>query len=164
MLRCELASELTFGFLIHTVARLHGKNFDRSARCLLGLSRAQCRVLFHLSRNKGINQTTLADLLDIEPITLVRLLDRMEAAGWVERRTCPTDRRAKQLFLAAKTYPVLKRITLLAAKLDQEVTVCLSEQQLAALMDMLTRLHEKLPVASPPATAPAPQLHDESAC
>src|SRR3546814_11223597 len=63
----------------------------------LGLTRSQWSVLAHLARNEGINQAALAETLEIEPITLVRLLDRLEAAEWVERQPDPNDRRARLL-------------------------------------------------------------------
>ena len=76
----------------------------------LGLTRAQCRTLGYLARNEGINQAGLADILEIRPMTLVRQIDRMEEAGWIERRPDPADRRARRLFLTDKARPVLGRI------------------------------------------------------
>ena len=73
--------ERSFGFLVHDVARLFGRRFDRNGR-RLGLTRAQCRTLGYLARNEGINQAGLADLLEIRPMTLVRQIDRMQEAGW----------------------------------------------------------------------------------
>jgi MarR family transcriptional regulator for hemolysin len=89
--------ERSFGFLLHDIARLMRKIFDQRARSL-GLSRAQWQLLVHLSRHEGINQSGLAEILEIENITLGRLVDRMEEAGWVERRADPGDRRARLLF------------------------------------------------------------------
>ena len=74
-----------FGFLLHDIARLLRKRFDQRA-ATLGLSRAQWQVLAHLHRHEGINQSGLADILEIQGVTLGRLVDRLEAAGWVERR------------------------------------------------------------------------------
>ena len=85
----------SFGFLLHDVSRLLRTSFDRHARTI-GLTRAQWRVLAHLSRNEGIKQVGLADILEIQPITLARLLDRLGADGWVERRPDPSDRRVKR--------------------------------------------------------------------
>src|SRR5258708_5834903 len=86
----------SFGFLVHDVARLYGRRFDRNGR-RLELTRAQCRTLGYLARNEGINQAGLADLLEIRPMTLVRQIDRMQEAGWIERRPDPADRRARSL-------------------------------------------------------------------
>src|SRR5689334_8600395 len=95
----------SFGFLLHDIARLLRKRFDQRARGL-GLTRAQWQVLAHLARHEGINQTGLAEILEIAAITLGRLIDRMEEAGWVERRPHPGDRRARLLYMAAKARPV----------------------------------------------------------
>src|SRR5258705_12803842 len=88
MTRHELDS--SFGFLLHDIARLMRKRFDQRARSL-NLTRAQWQVLAHLARHEGINQAGLAEILEIEPITLGRLIDRMAEAGWARRRSHPSD-------------------------------------------------------------------------
>src|SRR3546814_17953597 len=100
--------ERSFGFLFHDCARLTRREFERRARAI-GLTRAQWAAIAHLRRNEGCNQSTLADLLDVEPITLARLLDRMETAGWVRRQADPKDRRARPVFLTGKATPPLDR-------------------------------------------------------
>src|SRR5260370_74570 len=85
--------ERSFGFLLHDIARLMRKKFDQRARGL-GLSRAQWQLLLHLSRHEGINQSRLAEILEIENITLPRLVDRMEEACWRERPPRPSRRHA----------------------------------------------------------------------
>ncbi|MFO1067016.1 MAG: MarR family transcriptional regulator [Geminicoccaceae bacterium] len=100
---------VSLGVLIADVSRLLRRDFDRRVRHL-GLSQAQWRVLARLSRHEGINQATLADLLDIQPITLTRLLDRMQAAGWLERRPDSRDRRAVCLHLMPKAQPLLEEL------------------------------------------------------
>jgi DNA-binding MarR family transcriptional regulator len=99
----------SLGFLVHDIARLLRRNFDRRVQSL-GLTQAQWRAIVHLSRNQGMNHTALAESLEIQPITLTRLIDRMEAAGWVERRRHPSDRRAMQLYLTARARPILKKM------------------------------------------------------
>ena len=99
----------SFGFLVNDVARLYGRRFSHNGS-RLGLTREQCRTLGYLARNEGINQAGLADLLEIRPMTLVRQIDRMEDAGWIERRPDPADRRARRLYLTAKARPILGRI------------------------------------------------------
>ncbi|HEX6012301.1 MAG TPA: MarR family transcriptional regulator, partial [Geminicoccaceae bacterium] len=91
----------TLGFLLSDAARLFRRRFDQKARPF-GLTRAQWQVLARLARHEGINQAGLADLLDLEPITLCRQIDRMEEGGWVTRRPDPGDRRARLLFLTDK--------------------------------------------------------------
>ena len=75
--------ERNFGFLLHDVARLMRKRFEQNARGGLRLTRSQCSVLAHLSRHEGIQQGGLAEILEVEPITLTRILDRLEEAALV---------------------------------------------------------------------------------
>ena len=103
----------TLGFLLHDAARLLRKRFDQKARHL-GLTRAQWQVLAHVARNEGLHQGALAEILELEPITLVRLIDRLEAAGMVERRAHATDRRLKLLHLTDKARPVLETMRALS--------------------------------------------------
>jgi MarR family transcriptional regulator, transcriptional regulator for hemolysin len=96
----------SLGFLINDLSHIMRKRFDRRAR-ELGLTRAQWRVLSRLRYRQGINQSTLAEMLEIEPITLARHIDRLEEKGWVERRADPNDRRAWLLYLEDSVQPVL---------------------------------------------------------
>lgn len=114
-------SEPTLGFLVHDVARLLRKRLEQRARATgIGLSRAQWQVLAHIARCEGIHQAGLAAILDIEPITLVRLLDRLEGMGFVERRLDPKDRRQRNLFLTEHAAPELERIRALGAEVREE--------------------------------------------
>jgi len=135
--------ERSFGFLVNDVARLFGRRFDHNGR-RLGLTRAQCRTLGYLARNEGINQAGLADLLEIRPMTLVRQIDRMEDAGWIERRPDPADRRARRLFLTAKARPVLGRIWAVANETRDEALAGLAPDESDVLIDLLLRVHESL--------------------
>ncbi|HWD56712.1 MAG TPA: MarR family transcriptional regulator [Stellaceae bacterium] len=130
----------SFGFLVHDVARLYGRRFDRNGR-RLGLTRAQCRTMGYLARNEGINQAGLADLLEIRPMTLVRQIDRMQEAGWIERRPDPTDRRARRLFLTDKARPVLGRIWDVATETQDQVLAALTPDQAEQLIELLRRVH-----------------------
>ncbi|SRR6266436_402652 len=85
-------------FLLYGVARLLRRHFDSKARGLR-LSRTQCQALLYLHRNEGINQTCLAQLLDVKAITLVRLIDKLQSMGLIERHTDPSDRRVWRLNL-----------------------------------------------------------------
>jgi MarR family transcriptional regulator for hemolysin len=135
--------ERSFGFLLHDIARLLRKKFDQRARGL-GLSRAQWQVLVHLSRHEGINQSGLADILEIENITLGRLIDRMEEAGWVERRPDPDDRRARLLYTTPKVAPVMERMRELAEATRNEALAGLSAPQRDALVDTLIQVRGNL--------------------
>jgi len=144
-----LEFDRSFGFLVNDVARLFGRRFDHNGR-RLGLTRAQCRTLGYLARNEGINQAGMADLLEIRPMTLVRQIDRMEEAGWIERRPDPTDRRARRLFLTAKARPILGRIWNVANETRDEALALLSAGEADILIDLLHRVHatmsERVPV------------------
>ena len=152
--------ERSFGFLVHDVARLFGRRFDHNGR-RLGLTRAQCRTLGYLARNEGINQAGMADLLEIRPMTLVRQIDRMEEAGWIERRPDPADRRARRLFLTAKARPILGRIWNVANETRDQALALLSPGEAETMIDLLDRVHttlsERVPLgASRPAVLASP--------
>jgi MarR family transcriptional regulator for hemolysin len=87
------------------VARLLKTYADQRAR-QFGISRAQWAVLIRIDRNEGLKQTELADMLDLQPITLTRLLDKLSDSGLIERRPDPGDRRAKRLFLTPAARPI----------------------------------------------------------
>src|ERR1700733_11028221 len=139
------AWERSMGFLLHDVARLMRKRFEQHARANhLGLTRSQASVLGRLSRQEGINQVTLAQQMEIEPITLVRLLDRLQAAGLVERRPDPSDRRARVLFLTPAARPLLERIWTLAAVVREEAMAGLSEPERDRLIELLLKIKSNL--------------------
>src|SRR5437588_13105689 len=94
----------TLGFLLHDVARLLRRRFEQNARGS-GLTRSQWQVLAYLAKNEGINQSGLADLLEIEPITLCRIVDRLQALGLVERHPHPSDRPAWLLHITPAARP-----------------------------------------------------------
>jgi MarR family transcriptional regulator for hemolysin len=133
------------GSLLNDVSRLIRKKFDQRAKDLQ-LTRAQYYLLAKLSRNEGINQVGLADLLEVEPISTARLVDRMEAGGWVERRADPADRRARRLFLTRKSRPVIDRMRKIANVIYDEALDGLDraarEQLIAALMHARRNLSE----------------------
>jgi MarR family transcriptional regulator for hemolysin len=137
------SSDPTFGFLVHDIARLLRKNFDRRAQ-RVGLTRAQWWVLFHVHRHEGCNQRFLADVLEIEPITLTRLIDRLEGAGWVERRHDAEDRRAWRLFLTDKSNPILERMFALGAETREQAMTGLKPAEREALMTVLTHIRGNL--------------------
>jgi DNA-binding MarR family transcriptional regulator len=140
----------SIGFLINDVARLLRRNFNRRVQSL-GLTQAQWRAIAHLARTEGMTQIALADSLDIQPITLTRLIDRMEAAGWVERRDHPQDRRAVQLFLTPKAQPVLDEMHSRATETIAEAVGGLSAAAQKQITDDL--LHIKRNLVAAEATA-----------
>ncbi|WP_063551473.1 MarR family winged helix-turn-helix transcriptional regulator [Burkholderia territorii] len=101
--------ENRIGYLISDVARLQGRLFDRRAK-RLGLTRAQSRVLAYLTWKGEMNQARLAEWLEITPISLTRLLDRMEACGWIERIANDDDRRAFVIRLTDKSRDIFPQM------------------------------------------------------
>ena len=135
--------EGAFGFLLHDVARLLRRNFNRRVQAL-GLTQAQCRVILHLSRNEGIQQVALAEILEVQPITLVRLLDKLQAAGLVERRRDEKDRRAFCLWLTASAHPLLEQIWTLAAETRAGAVAGLGEAELTRFFATLQTMKDNL--------------------
>jgi DNA-binding MarR family transcriptional regulator len=129
----------SFGFLIHDVSRLLRTNFDRRAQTV-GLTRAQWWVLVHVHRHEASSQRVLADILDIEPITLTRLVDRLEKAGWVERRPDASDRRVWRLYLTEKSYPILDRMYQLGAETREQALTGLPVEQREQLVAILSKI------------------------
>ena len=113
--------------------------FDRKA-AEVGVTRAQWRVLAHLGRGPGQRQVELAERMDIEPITLCRMVDRLEDGGLVERQRDPSDRRAWRLYLTAKAEPLVERLHLLAADLAGEAFAGLDQPTIDALRAALARV------------------------
>ena len=133
----------TFGFLLSDTARLLRRRFDERAR-QHGATRAQWKALLGISRHEGINQGGLADLLEVEPITLCRMIDRMEDSGLVERRRDPRDRRAWQLFLTEKARPILEELRATAAELTDQALRGIGPVQLEQVTLAMHRIRENL--------------------
>src|SRR5690242_12785422 len=102
-----------FGFLLKDVSHRYVLRFEQRARGM-SLTLPQCKALVRLEKNEGASQARLAALADVEPMTMVRILDRMEADGLLERRPDPADRRARCLYLTAKGKALLDQIWRLA--------------------------------------------------
>ena len=141
-------TEQGFGFLLHDIARLLRKRFDQRAR-MLGLSRAQWQVLAHLHRHEGINQRGLAEILEIESVTLGRLVDRLEAAGWVERRADLRDRRAHRLHTTEKVAPVIERMWSLGEVTREEALTGLADPERLQLVEALMKIRGNLSERAP---------------
>jgi DNA-binding MarR family transcriptional regulator len=150
------------GFLLKDVSRLSSRNFERLAgEAGLGLTLAQCKVLIYLQRNQGINQVRLAYLSETDPMTLVRILDRMEQDGWIERRPDPQDRRARRLHLKPAATPVLKQIWSLADRARAQLLGDLSLAEREQLVSLLERVHRNLSALLPGALEPERQCLGE---
>ncbi len=132
-----------FAFLVHDVARLVRTLADQRVRAL-NMTRAQWAVLSRLELCEGLKQSELADNLDIKPITLTRLVDRLCANGLVERRLDSHDRRAKRLYLTPAAKPVVERLGQLGETLMGEVLAGLDERSLEAMLKHLGQAKENL--------------------
>jgi MarR family transcriptional regulator for hemolysin len=133
----------SLGFVLGDASRLIRKRFDLRAR-ELGLTRAQWRVLARLRRREGINQRDLAEILEIENITLTRHIDRLEEKGFVERRRDPADRRAWNLYLNDKVQPVLDRMRELSVITRKEALRGFSDAESEQLIDQLLRIKSNI--------------------
>jgi MarR family transcriptional regulator, transcriptional regulator for hemolysin len=142
-MRTNYDPERSIGYVLFETARLMSKRFDQHARHL-GLTRAQCQVLSRLAVNEGINQAGLAELLELEPISLARLLDRMELTDWIERRADPADRRAHRLYMTEKAKPLFDSILAVAYDVRMEALSGLSEDDRDRLLGMLQHVRANL--------------------
>jgi MarR family transcriptional regulator, transcriptional regulator for hemolysin len=131
------------GFALHDVARLLRTYSDQRAR-ELGTTRAQWAVLSRLQRCEGAKQNELADALDLAPITLGRLIDKLTAAGLVERRDDATDRRANRLYLTEKAAPALKELGALAEDLMGRALAGVDESTIGAMHEGLITMKANL--------------------
>jgi len=130
-------------FLLHGVARLLRVDSDRRAR-LHGMTRAQWGILIWLERQPGISQKELSELLEVEPITVARLIDRLEARGMVERRPDPRDRRIWRLHLLGPARDVLHEIDEQRADMTRIVTAGIDQRAIEITTEALMRMKATL--------------------
>jgi DNA-binding MarR family transcriptional regulator len=141
MLREDLSRN--FGFLLNDVARLLRTTYDRRVKSL-GLTRSQWWVLNHLYRGDGVTQTELAETLEIEKPTLGRLLDRLEAKGWVRREADARDGRAWRVYLTDEVAPAMGELRRLAAELRRDALAGLSAADRERFVDTLLAIKSNL--------------------
>jgi MarR family transcriptional regulator for hemolysin len=130
-------------FLISDVGRLLRTYADQKAR-LQGMTRAQWAVLLRLERREGLKQSDLAEALDIQPITLTRLVDRLCDNGMIERRADPADRRAKRLYLTPAARPLIERIVDRVEELSETVLDGIAPAEIDAMLSKLGLARENL--------------------
>jgi DNA-binding MarR family transcriptional regulator len=135
--------DISFGYLLNDITLLFRKHFDRRA-VKFGLTRAQWRATKMLYHREGLRQTELAEFLEMEPIAVGRVIDRLQAAGFVERRPDPKDRRAWRLYTTAQASGVVDDMERIARQLRRECTAGISYEEMMQAMDVLTRLKENL--------------------
>jgi MarR family transcriptional regulator, transcriptional regulator for hemolysin len=148
--------DINFGFLVSDVARLLREKFNATAQTL-GLTLAQARVLAHLSRNEGISQVALSAILEVQPITLLRQIDRLEKAGLLQRRAHPNDRRMQQLYLTPLSQPRLQKIFDVGSDVHVHVMAGLGAAERDQLITTLAKIRANLsqPSADVDSTTPA---------
>jgi MarR family transcriptional regulator for hemolysin len=133
-------------FLISDVGRLLRTYADQKAR-RFGMTRAQWAVLLRLERREGLKQSDLAEDLDIQPITLTRLVDRLCDNGLIERRADPNDRRAKRLYLTPAARPLLDRIAVHVEELGEIVLGGIAPEHTEQMLANLGQARENLRAA-----------------
>jgi DNA-binding MarR family transcriptional regulator len=109
-----------------------------------GVTALQWRLLAYLARNEGSNQVKLAEFLEVEPITLSRMIDRLADAGMLSRRRDPDDRRAWRLYLEAKSLPLIDELRAASAQLAETAQEGLSEEERKQLSELVERMRQNL--------------------
>jgi DNA-binding MarR family transcriptional regulator len=138
----------TFGFLLKETSRLYVQRFEQRAG-VLGLTLPQCKVLVYLADHEGISQVQLAELTELEPMTLVRTLDSLESHGWLERRNDPADRRARRLYLKAKGKPLMEEIWHLVDLTRREAFSGISRKHADLVIELLEKVRSNFASLEP---------------
>ena len=151
-----VALQLNIGAMLYDVARLMRRRFERRARQTgLPITRQQAHALLHIARNEGLSQAAVATMLDIEPIALVRILDRLHDEGLVERRPHPTDRRVRTLWLTSLAWDVVDRVLVLNAETREAACAGLPPASREMLMRTLGHMKDNLTVVEAAESAAA---------
>lgn len=133
----------TFGYLVTDVTRLMRKQFDRRA-VRFGLTRAQWRALKRVHRGEGITQNELAEFLEMEPIAVGRVIDRLQKAGFIERRADPSDRRCWRLHLQPKAHAVIDDMEQISNRLFREMQQGIAAADMKTMIGVLARMKDNL--------------------
>jgi DNA-binding MarR family transcriptional regulator len=136
-----------FGFLVKELAGLYSQQFDREARERLGLSQAQCRLLFVLASHdeeEPLSQAALAEKVGVSAMAITTMCDRLAAGGWVERRPSPHDRRVNRLHMQPKARKALERALALGDELTDRMFAGFSAPERKQLIALLGRARESL--------------------
>ncbi len=131
------------GFLIGDISRLIRRTFDQRAKAI-GVTRPQWRVLTWLQRHEGINQSALADMLELDAMTLCRMVDRLQAADLVERRSDPGDRRAWKLYLTPNGVALTEQLEPIGEALLQAALHNVPKTEQKKLYDLLEQFRRNL--------------------
>ena len=131
------------GFLLYDVAQLYTRRFEARARNL-SLRQAQCKTLVLLAKCEGVSQRRLAEICEIDPVRLVRIVDWLEVVGWAERRSDPRDRKARVLGLTESAKAVVERAWEMGRDTSLEALKGVTSDELHLLMDLLERVRTNL--------------------
>jgi MarR family transcriptional regulator, transcriptional regulator for hemolysin len=145
------------GFLLKEVTRRYVLRFEVRAR-EISLNLAQAKTLTRLEKNQGVSQARLAELAEVDAMAMVRILDRMEADGLLERRPDPADRRARCLYLTAKAKPILSEIWRLSDETREELFAGVGKADRELFMSVLERIHDNLSTLEGKASEPIPNV------
>jgi MarR family transcriptional regulator for hemolysin len=138
----------TFGFLLKDTSRRYVDRFEQRARSL-GLTLPQCKVLVYLANHEGMSQAQLAELTDLDAMTLVRTVDSLESHGCLERRNDPADRRARRLFLLPKGKPLVDEVWGLVDLTRREAFAGIPRKQADLLIESLEKIQSNLASLEP---------------
>jgi MarR family transcriptional regulator, transcriptional regulator for hemolysin len=133
----------SLGFVLSDVARHLRRNFNRKVQDL-GLTQAQWQVLLFVARHEGCRQIQVADALDMQPISVARIVDRMQAAGWLERQPDPHDRRAFNLYRCDKATPILQQMKKLGLETRSLALQGIAPAEQEKLLQMLLTMRHNL--------------------
>lgn len=133
----------TIGVLLHDVARLMRKRFEQRARHA-GLTRSQWQTLHLLSKNEGVHQKALAEMQEVEPITLMRLVDKLSDRGLVERRKHESDRRVWQLYMTDEARSLLAEMRELGEETRSEALNDIADADRERLFELLETMKSNL--------------------
>jgi DNA-binding MarR family transcriptional regulator len=133
----------SIGFLVYELSRLMRRDFDSRVQPL-GLTQIQWRAIAHIARQEGCNQATLAEQLEVRPITLTRLVDRLVDSGWVVRQPDPNDRRAVRLLLTEKARPLLQTMQELSQQTREKALRGISSEEFSILFNTLKTMKNNL--------------------
>ncbi len=139
----DACSPASLGYLIADLSRLYGRVFDRRA-AHLGLTRVQWRALKRIHQSEGLTQAALADVMDMEPIAVGRVIDRLQKAGFIERRSDPQDRRCWRLHLLPQSTALMDEVEAVATGLREDSLAEVGAEELQITLNVLSQIRETL--------------------
>ncbi|MBL8629004.1 MAG: MarR family transcriptional regulator [Rhodospirillaceae bacterium] len=149
-------THLQFLFLLSEVAWLQRREFHALTK-RLKMTQVQAKALANIARREGLTQTALAQRLEVQPMTVVRLIDRMQKAGFVKRVKDPADRRAIRLYLAPKAKPILEQLWAVATVVRDQGLAGISAAEEQKLVELLRKVRANYTTETTADASPAPK-------